>query len=489
MTPAELLRTAESIVELERYLRELKDRAVSAPAIVAIVRRGYLKPNEELALRQMQLSYWQCRNALLEIVDGTEEVDLYDSEFRPEPFLVAFGAATLAVDAGRFLRERYHRARPIRRKFDGPDPIYGVPARMYESVQRSLTHPSHAWRLLEARRYYDTRRLQLIASCKAPPWSALIEVIDRYVDRLRPGWWTYLRTLLRVRGRKLARQVNADCVGLGLYQLQRLVSSLLSDLSTDPGRQPGMPTEVKAEVLAAIRPGDVYVVRKEHAATNYFLPGYWPHAALHIGALQDLQNLAITTNPEVETRLSHFADTETKKGDDSQSSCSSAATSATPKRVLEAMKDGVRLRPVDSPLASDSVAILRPRLSEKQIGEALARAMAHEGKPYDFDFDFACSHRLVEGALFNTALLSVLLSQCRHRHERQHRESECVSLDHHLRAPSLIALQLSRSVPDCTAKQIVSTAKRHSREWSLGPDSRPIFDRLAVMYRRGVLSE
>jgi len=395
MTPAELLRTAESIVELERYLQELKERAVSAPAIAAIVRRGYLKPNEELALRQMQLSYWQCRNALLEIVDGTEEVDLYDDEFRPEPFLVAFGAATLAVDAGRFLRERYHRARPIRRKFDEPDPIYGVPARMYESVQRSLTHPSHAWRLLEARKYYDAKRLQLTALCKSPPWSELIDVIDRHVDRLRPGWWTYLRTLLRVRGRKLARHVEADCVGLGLYQLQRLVSSLLSDLSTDPGRHPGMPAEVKAEVLAAIRPGDVYVVRKEHAATNYFLPGYWPHAALHVGTLQDLQNLAITTLPEVETRLPQFADADSKSENDRQGSCASAASSATPQRVLEAMKDGVRLRSVDSPLASDSVAILRPRLSEREIGKGLVRAMAHEGKPYDFDFDFACSHRLV----------------------------------------------------------------------------------------------
>ena len=32
------------------------------------------------------------------------------------------------------------------------------------------------------------------------------------------------------------------------------------------------------------RPGDVLVVRKEYAATNYFLPGYWPHAALVIGS-------------------------------------------------------------------------------------------------------------------------------------------------------------------------------------------------------------
>ncbi|MBA3585426.1 MAG: hypothetical protein H0W36_13055 [Gemmatimonadetes bacterium] len=59
------------------------------------------------------------------------------------------------------------------------------------------------------------------------------------------------------------------------------------------------------------------------------------------------------------------------------------------------MKDGVRIRPIDSPLASDSIVVLRPTLEESHIAAALAQALLHEGKPYDFDFDFSCSHRMV----------------------------------------------------------------------------------------------
>jgi hypothetical protein len=41
------------------------------------------------------------------------------------------------------------------------------------------------------------------------------------------------------------------------------------------------------------------------------------------------------------------------------------------------------------------VVVLRPRLSTGEVAHSLARVMAHEGKPYDFDFDFSRSDRLV----------------------------------------------------------------------------------------------
>ena len=64
MNSAELLNLAESVVELASYLDELKARSIFASGTVASVERGYLKPQEELALRQLQISYWQSRNGM-----------------------------------------------------------------------------------------------------------------------------------------------------------------------------------------------------------------------------------------------------------------------------------------------------------------------------------------------------------------------------------------------------------------------------------------
>ena len=59
------------------------------------------------------------------------------------------------------------------------------------------------------------------------------------------------------------------------------------------------------------------------------------------------------------------------------------------------MKDGVRIRSLSSPFGADSVVVLRPRLDAREIAVALSKGLAHEGKPYDFNFDFTRSDRLV----------------------------------------------------------------------------------------------
>jgi hypothetical protein len=41
------------------------------------------------------------------------------------------------------------------------------------------------------------------------------------------------------------------------------------------------------------------------------------------------------------------------------------------------------------------VVVVRPLLEAEQVACALEQAMMHEGKAYDFDFDFCASHRLV----------------------------------------------------------------------------------------------
>ena len=64
-------------------------------------------------------------------------------------------------------------------------------------------------------------------------------------------------------------------------------------------------------------------------------------------------------------------------------------------RVLEALKDGVRLRCVSTPLSCDAIAIVRPKLTKEEIGNALTRGFHFVGRPYDFDFDFSRSDRMV----------------------------------------------------------------------------------------------
>ncbi len=308
---------------------------------------------------------------------------------------MALAAAALLVDAARFLRDSFHRPNVVRRKLDEPDPICGIPAHMYDNVQKSLTDPYHAWHLWQATRYFDRHREQLFSSASADGLEPLLAIIDRLRDRLRPSLWTYVRTRARVRGRRAIRHIGRDVLGRAVYGVQEAVGRGLAAVRVRPGHAPSLPKEVRAEVARLLRPGDVLVVRKDFAVTNYFLPGYWPHAALYLGTAADLECTEIARHPHVEPRLAKLAsatpltfvlapDPANAWADGPQHPC-----------VLEAMKDGVRIRSVNSPFNSDSVVVVRPMLDPQNVALAVAQALMHEGKPYDFDFDFCASHRLV----------------------------------------------------------------------------------------------
>jgi len=63
-------------------------------------------------------------------------------------------------------------------------------------------------------------------------------------------------------------------------------------------------------------------------------------------------------------------------------------------RFLEAKKDGVLFRSMDETLAVDAFSVLRPSLGEGELAAVLGKALSHEGKLYDFLFDFSAADRL-----------------------------------------------------------------------------------------------
>jgi len=395
MNSEQLAAAAQTVAQLGDYLPELKAQALAMFDPAAVAARGYITPSEELQVRQLQLSYWKTRNALFELVwDIWRDIERIDRA-TPQQFLVALAAAALLVDAARFMRETFHRVDVVRRKLDEPDPVYGIPPRMYDDVQKSLTSPYHAWHLWQATRYYDQHHEEFRQAAAAEGTEPLVAIIDRLRDRLRPSLWLYLRTRLHVRGRRTVRHIGRDVLGRGVYALQTAVGCGMAEVFVRPGHAPSLPRDIRDQLIRLLRPGDVLVVRKEFAATNYFLPGYWPHAALFLGRPSDLAACGIADHEHVRPRVPKLAAITPLTGVLMPNEAHSWSDGAEHPCVLEAMKDGVKIRSINSTLNSDSVVVIRPLLDATQVGCALAQALMHEGKAYDFDFDFCASHRLV----------------------------------------------------------------------------------------------
>ncbi|HEY3392297.1 MAG TPA: hypothetical protein VGK58_06305, partial [Lacipirellulaceae bacterium] len=213
----QLAADARTVAHADEYLQELKSQADSIFDPAAVASRGYITPTAEIQIRQLQFSYWKTRNALYELVyDIWRDIERLDRA-TPQQFLVALSAASLLVDAARFLREKFHRTSVVRRKLDEPDIVHGIPPRMYDEVQKSLTSPYHAWYLWQATRYYDRHHKKFLDAARADGLEPMVAIIDRLRHRLRPSLPVYLRTRIRVRGRRAARRVGRDVLGRGVY--------------------------------------------------------------------------------------------------------------------------------------------------------------------------------------------------------------------------------------------------------------------------------
>lgn len=341
---------ASIVGDLADHMDRMRDQAIELDRQLDTKARGYFNPIEEDQVLGLWVSYHKSRSALLEVIDAIRRIASRPTEHVISEFTVAFSAALLLVDAARFLRDAFGQQEVVRRKLNESHLNYGIPANSFDQIQMSLTSPANALRLREAtqfyEQYYDRLRSEASAS---PALSRLIGVMETRIDSVRVSTGRYWKVRLDERRYQLNDSVMQKGLMRALYAFQQWGSLMVSSLSTMPGHIPCLPDTIADQLEAMLQPGDVFVTRKEGALTNYFLPGYWPHAALYAGDQQ----------------------------------------------VIESLKDGVRQRGLNSPFGNDAVALIRPQLPADLIQRALQRARTHVGKPYDFDFDFTRSDRLV----------------------------------------------------------------------------------------------
>lgn len=130
-----------------------------------------------------------------------------------------------------------------------------------------------------------------------------------------------------------------------------------------------------------LQPGDILIERRNWYLSNAFLPGYWPHAALYVGSADDLAAMGLADDPAVAKWQREFAALDAQGHE---------------LRVIEAVSEGVVFTSLEHSVGEvDAVAVLRPKLSAAEKRQMIANAFSHVGKPYDFDFDFFSSDKLV----------------------------------------------------------------------------------------------
>ena len=339
--------------------------------------RDYYTPEEEDQIRWLYVSYLAQRAALVRMVtlySGFESVR--DPQLKARSFVVGLAAATTLYETSLRLIDTYGDQPRLRRKLNEPEPNWGLVAGIFDQIHDNVADHHNLSKCEELAHYFEEKAPEW-RSAEVWPKKDFDWIEGRIVDAVE-----YVRSHQAGQDRsslaRLRERVRSDAYK-PVYAVQSLVSEWIGDAKI-VNRPPFIRVTQIEEMEKMLEPGDILLERRNWYLSNAFLPGFWPHAALYIGQEEDLTRLEILDEPAVQLRLSEWRKTDAH---------------GRPNTVIEAVSEGVIFNSLEHSMHADYVAVLRPRLPKQRIAEAIVRVFRHQGKPYDFEFDFFSSDKLV----------------------------------------------------------------------------------------------
>lgn len=345
-------------------------------------RRGYFTPDEDDAVRNLLLTYRNLRLACYDILG--RYWDFRDRAKREEPrallrgFLVGYAAGLKLYSRSLKLIAATEDDDFLRQKLNEPDARFGLEAGFFEEVLLAYTSLGNWLAMIRADWFWlaHRRKAAKLGLDRDPEVGWLIPHIAADRKPLQGLFWRLVWSRLRRDWRSAWKRLFAP-LDAARYGSQALMGFALSGLRLPVGDR-GLDAAVLPRVQEVLQPGDILLVRADDKVTCALLPGFWAHAALYLGSPEELRDLGCPDSVPLRKAL------ETMAGQDSPLGW-----------VLEAIPRGVGLNPLPVCLEADHVAVLRPHLSRESLAQAVSDALGHVGKPYDFEFDFNVSSRLV----------------------------------------------------------------------------------------------
>ncbi|MFK7993782.1 MAG: YiiX/YebB-like N1pC/P60 family cysteine hydrolase [Granulosicoccus sp.] len=368
-----MARRLSTLASLDDAADALEQSVPERKMLDTIAERDFLKPAENEAIGFWFARYLSVRYALRELVDeliDTAGKHLPDADDYDEwcVFIIGYATACQLVRLDRLMLFHVADSSTMQRKLNEPFDEYRIPRKQYTLIFRSFVDQRDALIILDAIRHLRRYRARLTLLANDALVGALVQDLDRREQWLDTSKRNYLKRFTTYLSHATRRR-GVVAMSQALAQIMEGFGRTASNIGGRTHKR--IDDNARRQLAAMLKPGDMLVTRHDHVLTNLFLPGFWPHVALHIGTSEERDKRCIELDPERQARWS---------GD---------------LRVLEALKDGVRFRSLSETLAVDHLLVLRPRLDNSTINVAIARACKHEGKPYNFDFDFFNADRLV----------------------------------------------------------------------------------------------
>ena len=332
------------------------------------------EPEESRQIRHLFIRYIGYRKELIQLARvyiGFKKVQ--DEPLRDRCFLTSYGAAAVALEAGREFVAKYRDNDHARAKLNEGEPGWLKPGQ-FEIVYHSVTDRHHLKLFATYGAHFEKhserwKRVGLpgtdVTWLEGRIQLGQAAVKNTDLDPVR-AWFSRI-------GRQLEQDVNVP-----FYEAQKMMATFMGDTRI-VRREPFISEDLIKDHKTKLQPGDIILERRNWYLSNAFLPGFWPHCALYVGTPAELKAIGIDYSKlDAEARAAH-----------------QRLEHNHPRVIIEAMSEGVVFTSAEHSLHADYAAVLRPRLNRDQRATVIRNAFGYHGRDYDFGFDFSSDSKLV----------------------------------------------------------------------------------------------
>ena len=267
----------------------------------------------------------------------------------------------------------------LRRKLNAADKGYQIGRDILNSITAAYNSPTNRARVRAGIRFYER---EINGTTATLPSNSSFIYLNALIQQ-SPSYNTtkkYSPLYVMRRQVRFLESIGTDELRLlskeGLNLFSMFFGNSIGLVETRRGRLYRRP-ELTASIRQELRAGDILLEKTPFRLTDMLIPGFWGHAAIWTGSEEELKALGIWQHPLV---AQYHADI--RQG----------------RMVVEALRPGVRLNPLEHFLNIDDMAILRARDLDGNTDAQAAvvlQALRQIGKAYDFNFDVETTDTIV----------------------------------------------------------------------------------------------
>lgn len=368
-----LLQVTQNVNRLEKEAQQIKAEFDSG-------KRSFLRQEDDDTIRRLMLYYLTQRSELMRLLWHYQgHARITDERLRNRAFLLDLTSGAVLFDLSSRFVAMFESSPEAVRKLNEPEPRWDIPPKIFDTVRHNLSQQGNRDLLENAYVEYGQRSasFQRLGLMDTSPYKEFHGAIHQAAMR-------GLKGAPPVQSEAAAVTKEAGRMGKSaIYWGQSMVSTWVGDTRVRRPREGKALIQPKqlADMRQRVQPGDILIERQNWFLSRAFMPGYWAHAALYVGSPEDLKRMGLADDPRIAAHWQAFVQRD-EEGHEHV--------------ILEAVPRGVRMTTLEHCIGiADSAAVLRPKVNRAQMHDAIAQAFSHLGKPYDFEFDFFSTDKLV----------------------------------------------------------------------------------------------